>query len=149
MATRLNYPLSMPLKMLSNAKRTNGYHLKVCIGTDSQVKGAETEFATVIVFLREGHGGFMFIHNEKTRQLTVLKNACWLKWPKALKLLTNSATCLLLYDVTWKFMPTSIPIRILKATMHLKKPWAIFWEWALPLKPNPKPLPAAVAPIKW
>ena len=43
-----------------------GYHLKVCIGTDSQVKGKETEFATVIVFLREGHGGFMFIHNEKT-----------------------------------------------------------------------------------
>ena len=27
-----------------------GYHLKVCIGTDSQVKGKETEFATVIVF---------------------------------------------------------------------------------------------------
>jgi uncharacterized protein len=45
----------------------NGYALKVCIGTDSQVKGADTEFATVIVFLREGHGGFMFIHNEKTK----------------------------------------------------------------------------------
>ena len=42
---------------------TSGYKLKVCIGTDSQVKGQETEFATVIVFLREGHGGFMFIHN--------------------------------------------------------------------------------------
>jgi hypothetical protein len=26
-----------------------GNELKVCIGTDSQVKGAETEFATVIV----------------------------------------------------------------------------------------------------
>lgn len=44
-----------------------GFKLKVCIGTDSQVKGAETEFATVIVFLREGQGGFMFIHNEKTK----------------------------------------------------------------------------------
>ena len=40
--------------------------LKVCIGTDSQVKGQETEFATVSVFLREGHGGFMFLHNEIT-----------------------------------------------------------------------------------
>ena len=48
-------------------RETNlGYKLKVCIGTDSQVKGLETEFATVIVFLREGCGGFMFIHNEKT-----------------------------------------------------------------------------------
>ena len=34
-----------------------GYKLKVCIGTDSQVKGKETEFATVIVMLREGRGG--------------------------------------------------------------------------------------------
>ncbi|HUX83992.1 MAG TPA: ribonuclease H-like YkuK family protein [Chitinophagaceae bacterium] len=50
-----------------------GYHLKVCIGTDSQVKGVETEFATVIVFLREGHGGFMFIHNEKTHQRYSIK----------------------------------------------------------------------------
>lgn len=40
--------------------------LKVCIGTDSQVKGKETEFATVIVFIRKGKGGFMYIHNEIT-----------------------------------------------------------------------------------
>jgi predicted RNase H-related nuclease YkuK (DUF458 family) len=45
-----------------------GFKLKVCIGTDSQVKGLETEFATVIVFLREHAGGFMFINNEKTKQ---------------------------------------------------------------------------------
>lgn len=45
-----------------------GFKLKVCIGTDSQVRYGETEFATVIVFLREKRGGFMFISNEKTRQ---------------------------------------------------------------------------------
>lgn len=43
-----------------------GNKLKVCIGTDSQVKGKETEFATVIVFLREGAGGFMYIQNDKS-----------------------------------------------------------------------------------
>ena len=37
-----------------------GYKLKVCIGTDSQVKGAQTDFATVIVLVREHHGGFMY-----------------------------------------------------------------------------------------
>lgn len=47
---------------------SKGIKLKVCIGTDSQVKGDDTEFATVIVFLREHAGGFMFIHNEKTKQ---------------------------------------------------------------------------------
>ena len=40
-----------------------GYRLKVCIGTDSQVRGKRIEFATVIVFLREKRGGFMFINN--------------------------------------------------------------------------------------
>ena len=50
-----------------------GYKLKVCIGTDSQVRFGETEFATVIVFLREKHGGFMFISNEKTKQPFTIK----------------------------------------------------------------------------
>lgn len=42
-----------------------GHRLKVCIGTDSQVRGEAIEFATVIVFLREKKGGFMFISNYK------------------------------------------------------------------------------------
>jgi predicted RNase H-related nuclease YkuK (DUF458 family) len=44
----------------------NGHTMKVCIGTDSQVKGSYTEFATVIVFIRKGKGGFMYIHNDTT-----------------------------------------------------------------------------------
>ncbi|MFV0605492.1 MAG: ribonuclease H-like YkuK family protein [Niabella sp.] len=45
-----------------------GHHLKVCIGTDSQVKGANTEFATAIVFIRKGLGGFMYLNNETTNE---------------------------------------------------------------------------------
>jgi len=45
-----------------------GYKLKVCIGTDSQVRGNVVEFASVIVFLREKKGGFMFIHSYKKEQ---------------------------------------------------------------------------------
>ncbi len=45
-----------------------GHQLKVCIGTDSQVKGAETQFATVIVFLRKGNGGFMYMSNEVSHE---------------------------------------------------------------------------------
>jgi hypothetical protein len=65
-------PLNLPIKdavaetIIKETSR--GTKLKVCIGTDSQVKGSDTEFATVIVFLREQNGGFMFIHNEKTKQ---------------------------------------------------------------------------------
>jgi uncharacterized protein len=43
-----------------------GNRLKVCIGTDSQVKGDICEFATVIVFVREKRGGFMYIQSDKT-----------------------------------------------------------------------------------
>lgn len=45
-----------------------GHDLKVCIGTDSQVKGKSIEFATVIVFVRKGNGGFMYIRNENIAQ---------------------------------------------------------------------------------
>jgi uncharacterized protein len=67
-------------------RETNlGYHLKVCIGTDSQVKGHETEFATVIVFLREGRGGFMFIHNEKTLQKYSIKERMLVEVAKSIE----------------------------------------------------------------
>ena len=46
-------PLRLPVKKAVEEaivrERGAGYKLKVCIGTDSQVRAAETEFATVIV----------------------------------------------------------------------------------------------------
>ena len=70
-------PIQLPIKhaVEQAIKRETdaGYHLKVCIGTDSQVKGKETEFATVIVFIRKGKGGFMYIHNETTMQKMSIK----------------------------------------------------------------------------
>lgn len=63
-----------------------GFKLKVCIGTDSQVKGQETEYATVIVFLREGHGGFMFIHNDRTRQQISIKERMLLEVAKSIEI---------------------------------------------------------------
>ncbi len=54
-------------------EKENGNEIKACIGTDSQVKGSSIEFATVIVFIRKGKGGFMYIHNETTRQKMSIK----------------------------------------------------------------------------
>ena len=47
--------------------------LKVCIGTDSQVKGAIVEFATAIVFIREGKGGFIFHNSYQTERILSIK----------------------------------------------------------------------------
>ena len=62
----IHLPIKDAVEEAIKRETASGNKLKVCIGTDSQVKGRDTEFATVIVFLREGRGGFMFIHNEKT-----------------------------------------------------------------------------------
>jgi len=64
---QINLPIKMAVADAIIRETHNGIKLKVCIGTDSQVKGADTEFATVIVFLREHNGGFMYIHNERTQ----------------------------------------------------------------------------------
>jgi uncharacterized protein len=52
---------------------TAGHRLKVCIGTDSQVVNDVIHFATVIVFLRERAGGFMFINNGNVNRLMSLR----------------------------------------------------------------------------
>lgn len=65
---RINLPLLEAVESTILREKTQGNRLKLCIGTDSQVRGEDVEFATVIVFLREGRGGFMFIRNEKLRQ---------------------------------------------------------------------------------
>lgn len=76
-----------------------GNHLKVCIGTDSQVKGQDTEFATVIVFLREGHGGFMFIHNEKTKQTFTIKERMLTEVAKSIEIAYELCDLFTVYDV--------------------------------------------------
>lgn len=78
---------------------SNGYHLKVCIGTDSQVKGKETEFATVIVFLREGHGGFMFIHNYKTCMNYSIKERMLVEVAKSIEVAYELCDLFNIYDV--------------------------------------------------
>ncbi|GJM32009.1 MAG: hypothetical protein DHS20C18_10100 [Saprospiraceae bacterium] len=59
-------PVKEAVKAAILRERAAGYKLKVCIGSDSQVRGKVIEFATVIVFLREKKGGFMFISNDKS-----------------------------------------------------------------------------------
>lgn len=76
-----------------------GYHLKVCIGTDSQVKGAITDFATVIVLLRSHHGGFMYIHQERSTQQMSIKERMLVEVQKSIETAYSICDLLDLYDV--------------------------------------------------
>lgn len=70
---KITRPIEDEIRAVIVKEKEMGHQLKVCIGTDSQVKGKETEFATVIVFIRKGKGGFMYINNETTLQKMSIK----------------------------------------------------------------------------
>ena len=76
-----------------------GNNLKVCIGTDSQVKGKITEFATVIVFLREGRGGFMFLHNDSTTHQYSIKERMLVEVAKSIEIAYELCDLFTLYNV--------------------------------------------------
>jgi hypothetical protein len=95
----IELPIKEAVEKVIKRETAAGYHLKVCIGTDSQVKGKETEFATVIVFLREGHGGFMFIHNEKTFQSFSIKERMLVEVAKSIEIAYELCELFTLYDV--------------------------------------------------
>jgi len=92
-------PILEAVEQAIKRETAQGYKLKVCIGTDSQVKGQETEFATVIVFLREGHGGFMFIHNDKTKQRFTIKERMLMEVAKSIEIAYELCNLFTIYDV--------------------------------------------------
>ncbi|MDR0793002.1 MAG: ribonuclease H-like YkuK family protein [Chitinophagaceae bacterium] len=81
----IHLPIKEAVEKTIQSESAKGVKLKVCIGTDSQVKGEDTEFATVIVFLREHNGGFMYIHNEKTKQRFHIKERMLVEVAKSIE----------------------------------------------------------------
>jgi predicted RNase H-related nuclease YkuK (DUF458 family) len=66
-------PIKEAVEKTLMKEKEAGHRLKVCIGSDSQVRSGIVEFATVIVFLREKKGGFMFINNSRSLRTMTLK----------------------------------------------------------------------------
>jgi predicted RNase H-related nuclease YkuK (DUF458 family) len=82
---RIKIPIADEVTNVLMREQEAGHEMKVCIGTDSQVKGKETEFATVIVFIRKGKGGFMYIHNEVTKQRMSIKQRMLMEVNKSIE----------------------------------------------------------------
>lgn len=95
----INLPIKGAVEDAIKKETAAGFKLKVCIGTDSQVKGHETEFATVIVFLRERSGGFMFIHNEKTTHRYSIKERMLVEVAKSIEIAYELCDLFTSYDV--------------------------------------------------
>jgi len=92
-------PIEDEIRSVILIEKQMGHSLKVCIGTDSQVKGKETEFATVIVFIRKGKGGFMYIHNEITQQKMSIKQRLLVEVSKSIEIAYPLCRIFTLYNV--------------------------------------------------
>lgn len=92
-------PISKAVEQTLIREQKAGYKLKVCIGSDSQVRGGVIEFATVIVFLREKKGGFMFISSDRTTKRMTLKERMITEVAKSVEIAYALCDLLDKYDV--------------------------------------------------
>jgi uncharacterized protein len=97
--TRIKSSIEDEVRRVIVLEKEAGHQLKVCIGTDSQVKSRETEFATVIVFIRKGKGGFMYIHNETSTQKMSVKQRMLLEVAKSIEVAYALCRLFTLYNV--------------------------------------------------
>ena len=97
--TRIKRSIEDEIRSVLVREKEMGHELKVCIGTDSQVKGSETEWATVIVFIRKGKGGFMYIHNEVTSKRMSIKERMLKEVAKSIEVAYPLCRLFTVYDV--------------------------------------------------
>lgn len=97
--TRIRQSMEDEVRQVILREKAAGHQLKVCIGTDSQVKSRETAFATVIVFIRKGRGGFMYIHNEVTLQKMTVKQRMLTEVAKSIEVAYSLCSLFTLYGV--------------------------------------------------
>lgn len=70
---RIDQSIRQELIRLTSEARKAGDNIRVCIGTDSQVKGSSIRFATVIVFLRLGNGAVVLARKQELRAKLSIK----------------------------------------------------------------------------
>jgi len=115
---RIKIPIADEVMNVLTREREAGHELKVCIGTDSQVKGKETVFATVIVFIRKGKGGFMYIHNEITKQKMTIKQRMLMEVGKSIEVAYTLCNIFSRLVWVWKYMLISTRTPVSKAMMR-------------------------------
>jgi predicted RNase H-related nuclease YkuK (DUF458 family) len=94
----LNAPIKEEVRKTIEAERAKNQKLKVYIGTDSQVKHV-VDFATVIVFLREKNGGFMFVQNTQSYSKLHLKERILLEVSKSIEIAYELCDLFIEYDI--------------------------------------------------
>jgi predicted RNase H-related nuclease YkuK (DUF458 family) len=95
----IDLPLKEAVEKVILREKALGNKLKVCIGSDSLKRPDIIEFATVVVFIREKKGGFMFIRKEKSFQKMSIKERMILEVSKSVEVAYSLCDLLDLYKV--------------------------------------------------
>ncbi|MFZ4543348.1 MAG: ribonuclease H-like YkuK family protein [Saprospiraceae bacterium] len=96
---KIELPIKEAVENTILAELAKGYRLKICVGTDSAAYHEQIEFATVIVFIREKRGGFMFVQNEKVKKKMSLKERMIVEVGKSVDIAYHICELLDRYDV--------------------------------------------------
>ena len=96
---RIELPIKDAVEKTIIREKELGHKLKVCIGSDSQVRGGTVEYATVIVFLREKKGGFMYIQNSRETRRMSLRERMIFEVSKSIEVAYALCDLLDTYDV--------------------------------------------------
>jgi uncharacterized protein len=96
---KIHLPIKVAVEQAILREKGLGHKLKVCIGSDSQVRNGVVEFATVIVFLREKKGGFMFISNARENGKMGLRERMILEVAKSIEVAYGLCDLLDQHDV--------------------------------------------------
>lgn len=97
--SRILLPLKEAVEKTIQKEIEAGNKLRICVGTDSHVRGEVVTMATVIVFLREGKGGFMFIQTENLHQTMALRERMITEVAKSVGVAYEIAEVLQMYHV--------------------------------------------------
>lgn len=95
----IHKPIENEIRQIVETEAVQEQELKVCIGTDSQVKGKHIEFATVVVFVRKGKGGFMFIHNETINRAMAIKERMLYEVSKSIEVAFRLSPIFIEFDI--------------------------------------------------
>lgn len=97
--TAIRRPIEEEVRSVLARETAMGHALKVCIGTDSQVRAGTTAFATVIVFIRKGKGGFMYVLSDTSRQTMSVKERMLTEVGKSIEVAYNLCGLFTAYSV--------------------------------------------------
>lgn len=71
--TMIEVPISEAVEKVLKSFNEQKRAIKICIGTDSQVRGNTIDMVTVILFLVIGNGGFMYVNKQKLKQRMAMR----------------------------------------------------------------------------